>query len=27
MLGGGQLARMTGYAALRLGFQIAIFER
>ncbi len=27
MLGGGQLARMTGYAALRLGLQIAVFER
>jgi 5-(carboxyamino)imidazole ribonucleotide synthase len=27
ILGGGQLARMTAYAALRLGFQVAIYER
>ena len=27
ILGGGQLARMTSYAALRFGFQVAIFER
>ncbi|HMW01460.1 MAG TPA: 5-(carboxyamino)imidazole ribonucleotide synthase, partial [Acidobacteriota bacterium] len=27
ILGGGQLARMTAYAAFRLGFQIGILER
>lgn len=27
ILGGGQLARMTSYAAFRFGFRVAIFER
>jgi 5-(carboxyamino)imidazole ribonucleotide synthase len=27
ILGGGQLARMTAYAAFRLGFQVATFEK